>query len=188
MTTDMITSKKMLKEFIKSDNPWQRPQNFKQLILEWNASHTHWYLHRYLKYLRLTEYYSNTGKVFRALWYEGRKNRLGIRLNLEISQNCFGKGLSIYHQNCIINPAVRAGDNCILHGSNCIGNDGKTKGAPILGNRVNVGYGAMIIGDISIADDVNIGANAVVIHSVTEPGCTVTGIPAKIVRHGGTHD
>lgn len=184
----MITSKQTLKEYLAADNPWQRPHNIKHWLLEWLASRTHWYLHKYLRYLRLEEYYANTGKSYRAMWYEGRKNRLGIRLNLEICRNCFGKGLSVYHQGCIVNPAVRAGEGCTLHGANCIGNDGKNPDVPKLGNRVNVGYGAVIVGGITIADDVTIGANAVVIHSVTEPGCTVAGIPARIVRHGGAHE
>lgn len=184
----MITSKETLTEYLVADNPWQRPQNIKHWLLEWLASRTHWYLHKYLRYLRLEEYYANTGKSYRAMWYEGRKNRLGIRLNLEICRNCFGKGLSVYHQGCIVNPAVRAGEGCTLHGANCIGNDGKNPDVPKLGNRVNVGYGAVIVGGITIADDVTIGANAMVIHSVTEPGCTVAGIPARIVRHGGAHE
>lgn len=184
----MITSEQMLNEYLAADNSWQRPQNLKQWLLEWNASRTHWYLHKYLRYLRLEEYYANTGRCYRALWYEGRKNRLGIRLNLEICKNCFGKGLSVYHQGCVVNPAVRAGDGCILHGANCIGNDGKNPEVPKLGHRVNVGYGAVIVGGITIADDVTIGANAVVIHSVTEPGCTVAGVPARIVRQGGVHE
>lgn len=184
----MITSKQTLKEYLAADNPWQRPGNLKQWLLEWNASYTHWHLHKYLRYLRLEEYYAGTGKLYRALWYEGRKNRLGVRLNLEIGKNCFSKGLNIYHQGCIINPAVRAGENCILHGANCIGNDGKTADVPVLGHRVNVGYGAVIIGGITIADDVTIGANAVVTQSVTEPGCTVAGIPARIIRHGGSRE
>jgi serine O-acetyltransferase len=184
----MITSKQTLKEYLAADNPWQRPQNLKHWLLEWVASRTHWHLHKYLRLLRLEEYYANTGKSYRAMWYEGRKNRLGIRINLEICRNCFGKGLSIYHQGCIVNPAVRAGEGCTLHGANCIGNDGKNPDVPKLGDRVNIGYGAVIVGGITIADDVTIGANAVVIHSVTEPGCTVAGIPARIVRHGGSHE
>ena len=40
------------------------------------------------------------------------------------------------------------------------------------------------MGDITIADDVAIGANAVVIRSITEPGTTWAGVPArKISNH-----
>lgn len=42
-------------------------------------------------------------------------------------------------------------------------------------------YVFMIIGNITIASDVVIGANAVVVHSINEPGVTVAGNPAKKV-------
>ena len=42
-------------------------------------------------------------------------------------------------------------------------------------------YVFMIIGNITIASDVVIGANAVVVHSINEPGITVAGNPAKKV-------
>jgi serine O-acetyltransferase len=60
-------------------------------------------------------------------------------------------------------------------------NIGSTNGskAPKLGNNVFIGTGAKIIGDITIADNVAIGANAVVVKSITEPGTTWGGIPAK---------
>ena len=42
-----------------------------------------------------------------------------------------------------------------------------------------MGDGCKIIGNITIADNVAIGANAVVVKSITEPGTTWGGIPAK---------
>ena len=41
--------------------------------------------------------------------------------------------------------------------------------------------GSVISGDITIADNVWIGANAVVTKSITEPNVLVGGIPAKII-------
>ena len=67
-----------------------------------------------------------------------------------------------------------------MHGGNCIGNNGLTEAVPHIGNRVDIGYGAVIIGDVEIADDVKIGANAVVNKSILEPGCTVVGVPARM--------
>lgn len=183
----MILSKKDLKEYLNSDNQWLRPQNRKDKLIEVVAAYPVRRLRNYLKLLRKQEYYINTAKGNKlkgllAVIYEGRKNRLGMRLGFEIGANCFGKGLNIYHSNIVINPAVRAGENCSLHGANCIGNNGLTSGVPRLGNHVDVGYGAVIIGEITIADGVKIGANAVVNRSITEPGCTVAGVPARIVK------
>ena len=46
--------------------------------------------------------------------------------------------------------------------------------------NVNVGAGAKLFGNIYIGDDVNIGANAVVLSDIPS-GCTAVGIPAKIL-------
>lgn len=185
----MILSKGDLTEYINADNHWLLPATRKEKIIECVASYPSRILRKYLCYLRKQEYYINTAngnklKGLLAVYYEGRKNRLGARLGIEIGANCFGKGLNLYHSgSIIINPSVRAGANCSLHGANCIGNNGLTPTAPRLGDGVDVGYGAVIIGNITIADGVKIGANAVVNRSVTEPGCTVAGVPAKIVKH-----
>ena len=185
----MILSKSDLKDYLNADNQWLRPAGMKEKLVEGVASYPARTFRKYLKLLRKQEYYINTAKGSKrkgllAVLYEGRKNRLGMRLGIEIGPNCFGKGLNLYHSNIVINPAVHVGDHCSLHGANCIGNNGLTDGVPRLGNHVDVGYGAVIIGDITIADGVKIGANAVVHRSITEPGCTVVGVPARIVRSG----
>lgn len=142
----------------------------------------------YLTFLRKQEYYINTAngskrKKLMALYYERKKSWLGLRLGIEIAPNCFGKGLCIYHSGSIVvNAAVRAGENCKLHGGNCIGNNGVTQEAPRLGDNVDIGFGAVLIGDIEIANDTIIGANAVVNRSVSEPGSTVVGVPAVPVK------
>lgn len=185
----MILSKKDLIEYIEADNQWLIPTTNKEKVIECFTSYPSHILRKYLRYLRKQEYYINTAngskwKGFLAIYYEGKKNRLGIRLGLEIGPNCFEKGLNLYHSGSIvINPAVRAGENCSLHGANCIGNNGLTEDVPKLGNEVDLGYGAVIIGNVEIADGVKIGANALVNQSVLEPGCTVAGVPAKIVKY-----
>jgi serine O-acetyltransferase len=54
------------------------------------------------------------------------------------------------------------------------------RGAPLIGNRVDIGAGAKILGDIRIGDDVAIGANAVVLTDV--PANTIAvGVPARVL-------
>lgn len=185
----MIQSKQELREYLDADNHWLLPSNHKERILQYISSDAALMLRRYLSFLRKQEYYMNTAngnklKQYLALYYEGKKNRLGLRLGIEIGPNCFGKGLNLYHcGSIIVNPGVHAGEGCSLHGANCIGNNGLTQAVPTLGSHVDIGYGAVIIGDVTIADNVRIGANAVVNRSVTEPGCTVAGVPARIVKY-----
>lgn len=184
----MIQSKQDLKDHIYSDNLTYMNWSKKQRIVSALAQYPIYALYRFSRYLRLQEYYINTAKGskirgFLGLYCEWRKNSIGNRLGIEIGPNCFGKGMTIYHVgSVIVNPAARIGENCRLHGANCIGNNGKDQGVPKIGNNVDIGYGAAVIGDIEIADDVIIGANAVVNRSVTVPGSVVAGVPARVIK------
>jgi serine O-acetyltransferase len=51
----------------------------------------------------------------------------------------------------------------------------------VIGDNVDIGAGAKLLGRITIGDDVRIGANAVVITDIPS-GATAVGIPARIVR------
>lgn len=183
----MIQSKSDLSEYCSADHAAGAPKSIKRKFISRFTNEPQYMLRRYLKYLRKEEYYINTAhgsklKGMLGILYDRKVNRLGNRLGIEIGPNCFGKGLQIYHiGSIIVNPAARIGENCRLHGANCIGNNGKTQGVPRIGNNVDIGYGAVVIGDIEIADNVVIGANAVVNKSVLTPGAVVVGVPARSI-------
>ena len=56
----------------------------------------------------------------------------------------------------------------------------------INGNNVYIGTDALILGDVTIEDNVMIGANAVVTKSITESGITVAGILARKISDVGS--
>ena len=100
----------------------------------------------------------------------------------------FGPGLSIAHYGTIVvSTAARVGKNCRLHEGVNIGATNGSSRAPQIGDNVFIGTGAKIIGDITIADDVAIGANAVVVKSIQEQGITVGGVPAKKISVNNSH-
>lgn len=140
-------------------------------------------LYRYVLYMRKAEYFHNRNCKLRFLFFQRKKNILGRKLNISIRKNNFEEGLRIWHGGIIVNGFAKIGKNCQLHGDNCIGNKGN-KGieAPIIGNNVDVGIGAKIIGDVYIADDVKIGANAVVTKSCYEKGAVLVGAPARRIK------
>lgn len=183
----MIKTKDDLKEYIAADNSWYHLRTAKTRLIDSFMSIPYKGLKRYLILLRKSEYHLNNSKGSRwhtyLYWfYEGKKNRLGQKLGVEIYPNCFGKGLQLWHAGSIVvNPAVRAGEYCVLRGSNCIGNNGTINKNPKLGDRVELGFGAVIIGDVSVASNTVIGANAVVNRSIPEEGDTYVGVPAKRV-------
>ena len=135
---------------------------------------------KYLYFLRREE--AASSKLTQYYWRR-RKNDLGAKLGIIIYAGCCGKGLRIWHYgSTIISGDTRIGENCTFHGQACIGNDGSSVAAPVIGNNVDIGVGAKIIGDITIADDVTIGAGAVVTRSCLEKGATLVGIPAKPLK------
>lgn len=120
--------------------------------------------------------------VMRVKMCDRKKNILGMKLGIEITPGFVGDGLRICHQNVIINGHV--GTNCTFHGHNVIGNKrtGAADEVPTLGNGVDVGVGAIVIGDVTIADDCVIGAGAVVTKSFLVPGTVIAGVPATAIK------
>lgn len=143
--------------------------------------------------MRKTEFYSylyQQGKIYLIpyCWYKLLFHRYSVKLGFSIPLNVFGPGLSIAHYGTIVvSTAARVGKNCRLHEGVNIGATNGSSRAPQIGDNIFIGTGAKIIGDITIADDVAIGANAVVVKSIQEQGITVGGVPAKIISANNSH-
>ncbi len=65
---------------------------------------------------------------------------------------------------------------------NCIGNNGYSDKVPMMGMNVELGVGAVVIGDITISDGTVVAANAVVNRSVDKRNCVMAGVPAKVIK------
>jgi serine O-acetyltransferase len=94
-----------------------------------------------------------------------------------------GRRLNIEHfGGIIIHGNVVIGDDCQIRQGVTIGNrgDDEPHGAPTIGDRVQIGAGAKLIGRIVIGNDVKIGANSVVITDIP-PDSVAVGVPAKII-------
>ena len=88
----------------------------------------------------------------------------------------------------VIGETAVVGDDVTIFQGVTLGGTGKEKGKrhPNIGNRVVLGAGAKILGNITVGDDVRVGANAVVVRDVP-PGSTVVGVPGRIVKEEGLH-
>lgn len=98
-----------------------------------------------------------------------------------------GKGLFIDHgMGVVIGETSIIGDNVTLFQGVTLGGTGRERGKrhPTLGNNVVAGTGAKILGNITIGDNVQIGANAVVIRDVPA-NSTVVGVPGRIAKKEG---
>lgn len=96
-----------------------------------------------------------------------------------------GPGLRVYHpQGMTIGAEAVLGAHCTLAHGNMIGTFGGTEDRPVIGDRLEAATGAKILGRITVGDNVRVGPNAVVIHSLPS-GVTVVGNPARIVLRAG---
>ena len=104
----------------------------------------------------------------------------GIELPCEVTM---GRRCRIDHSGgIVVSGWTVMGDDCVIRHGVTIGvkMDGDKK-VPVIGNRVDIGAGAVVLGDISIGDDVIIGANAVVLHDIPA-GMVAVGVPARILK------
>lgn len=182
----MIRNKEDYKEYLHRDMGFYYAYGPKVRFFYWLFRDPYYLIAKYIRLLRCEEYHGNCVKS-RSLYHTlmcwqalTRKNILGNKLGFKIPRNCMGPGLTIYHHGqIIINEDARVGADCQLHGGNCIGNNGKTQAAPQIGDRLDLGIGACIIGNVTLGNGVTVGANAVVVKSEPESDVTLVGVPAR---------
>ena len=180
----MIANKKDLHRYLEQDMATYHALPCRERYLLRLIRDPFYEIWRYLVFLRREEYYYNTAKTKMGkllyLYYLSRKNRLGNKLGFKIPHNCFGAGLTIYHHGeIIVNESARIGERCVLHGGNCIGNNGRNDGVPVIGDDLNLGIGAKVIGAVTLGNGVRVGANAVVSNSFEDGHVVLVGIPAR---------
>lgn len=100
-----------------------------------------------------------------------------------------GPGLKLYHPTgVVIGPWVVMGCNCELQQGVTIGGAGfgikrgESDPSPLIGDKVKFGSGAKAFGNITIGDDVILGANCVLVHNAVA-GAVVTGVPGRSHGH-----
>lgn len=106
-------------------------------------------------------------------------------INIVDNHNCCGCSACASYGNIGINQHAKIGCNCRIIGGVVIGATESNK-VPTIGDNVFIGFGAAIVGAVTIADGVAIGANAVVSKDILTPDITVGGIPAKVISQKGS--
>lgn len=132
-------------------------------------------------------------KEFRSLFYYRYKDKKywvraltflapGVA-NFLIIVDQLGRYPMFYHPFSTIINCKRIGDNCVFRNNTTIGNKAENNDLlPIIGNNVNVGANVVIIGDITIGDNVTIGAGSVVVKNIPS-NCIIAGNPARIIKY-----
>lgn len=173
----MIESKEDLKRYLLADKVAlgvvdRRPKLFGDRIWKYQ-----------IDYRKAEYYFNNKQHFFCKLMYLLFNFKFKIKSRMlcsEIPYNVIEEGLVIWHgQNIIINGNAKIGKNFSISSGCCVGQAHNQY--PIINDNVEMTIGSKVIGGISIANDVTIGAGAVVVKSIEEPYTTWGGIPAKCI-------
>jgi len=91
-----------------------------------------------------------------------------------------GRRVRIWHHGGTVLGARAIGDDVHIRHNTTFGvlTRGENAAKPIIGNRVDVGVGAVILGPVTVGDDAVVGPNSVVLRHVP-PGTVVMGVPAR---------
>ena len=183
-----IKTKEELHDFIEADKKIYLRDTLTKRMTDIFLGREEYHIYKFVKTMRYLQYYTYKKKTslyhtILYLYYSRIYNKKCIKYGFMIGSTSFDKGLCIYHiGNIVVNSQCTIGENCKLHGSNCIGNSRRKDDCPTIGNNVRLGVGAKVIGDIYIADGITIAAGAVVTKSCYEENVTLAGIPATIVK------
>jgi serine O-acetyltransferase len=119
------------------------------------------------------------------LWHKLIELVTGV--NLPCSAR-IGPGLFVPHCGMrVLHGGTEIGENCTITQGVTIGISGRgeRRGVPRIGDRVYIGPNAVIVGKITVGNDVLVGANSLVNRDVPEH-CTVVGVPAVVASHHGS--
>lgn len=94
-----------------------------------------------------------------------------------------GKRLLIDHgAGVVVGETAVVGDDVTIYHGVTLGGTGRERGKrhPTVGDRVVLGAGAKVLGDITVGDDARVGANAVLVRSVDRHS-VVVGVPGQVI-------
>lgn len=132
--------------------------------------------------LRKAQQYRNT--LVLSLFWKLVLRHYQIKYGFQIyPETEIGEGLYLGHWGTlVINPKTKIGRNCNIAQGVTIAqsNRGKSQGTPIIGDEVWIGPNAVIVGKISIGNNVLIAPNAYVNTDIPSNSIAI-GNPAQII-------
>ena len=180
----LINNKEDLKRFLEIERIRYGRKNTGIPLLAIRENQILW---KHTVLLRKSEYHTNTGHRLLSLFYRFRLRRLQTKYCLNVPINVFDAGLKIMHLTpVLVNSDARVGKNCTLHMNAGIVAGGTNDCVPRLGDDIVLGIGAVVLGDVALANGIVVGANSVVTKSFSEENITIAGMPAKKVSDRGS--
>jgi serine O-acetyltransferase len=141
-----------------------------------------WAVWLYRRGRRLDQRPAGLGKKWRTslYWLEFRLIEAFTGVSLPKAAT-IGPGLRVWHfGNIFVHPQAIIGANCTLRQGVTIGNRHVDGPVPVLGDNVELGAYAQVLGGIKVGNNCRIGAMSVVLHDMPD-GSTAVGAPARII-------
>ncbi|MDQ1086633.1 serine acetyltransferase [Siphonobacter sp. SORGH_AS_1065] len=140
----------------------------------------------FIFFFRISHFFSK-GKINRIIGLPFRatyKIVFNYILGIDIPDTTLiGKGFNLFHgQGTVVNEKTIIGDNVFIRQNTTIGNARSHDDCPSIGNNVNIGANVVIIGKIIVGNNVTIAAGSVVIKDIPN-GVLVAGNPATIKKY-----
>jgi len=178
-----------LKAIIREDHLRLNPVKgglFRHLVLHPTFRVVFWF--------RVSSYLQSSESIFSKLLYPvshviSKHYQLQTGIQLSAGTEIGGGLVFPHYSNIVINRFAKIGKNCAIYQGVTVGSEirpGKKNGAPVIGNKCILFTGAKIIGNISVGDNVIIGAGAVVINNIPD-NSIVAGVPAKVVSNNDSN-
>jgi serine O-acetyltransferase len=94
-----------------------------------------------------------------------------------------GRRVRIWHHGGMVLHARSIGDDVHLRHNTTFGvaTRDRLRAIPTIGDRVDIGCGVCVLGNVTVGHDSIIGANAVVVADIP-PYATAVGIPARVIK------
>lgn len=143
--------------------------------------------YRFMVLYRYCNSYSSKSPIgfLIRIWYRN----IQVKYGFQIPHTCkIGIGLFMGHYgNIIINQKSIIGDNCNIAQGVTIGNinKGSKKGSPTIGNEVWIGANSVLVGKITVGNNVLIAPLSYINFDVPD-NAIIIGNPGKVVSYKGS--
>ncbi len=125
-------------------------------------------------------------------YYSGRRLPALIHPEAVVAESASVGPGTVIMAGAVVNPYAVIGRGCIVNTSSSVDHDSIVEdfvhvavgahlcGTVTIGQMTWIGAGTVVSNNINICNNCMIGAGAVVVHDITEPG-TYVGVPAKLI-------
>lgn len=119
---------------------------------------------------------------YAILYYDSLSLILSCDLTIGIKELVVRKTKLPHPIGIVIGKEAKIGNNCTIYQNVTIGvKNSEEANYPKVGDNVTIYSGCCIVGDITIGDNVIIGANSLILSDVPSD-CIIAGSPAKIIK------